>query len=112
MVKGDSALEAAELLSPEKRLVLQAWDSRHSVGEEVSKTLQLNCPAWDVYLVYKPGIRWEDGPAPKPTFWMHQLGNYAGADRALHLQPDVLETHVRQQLADLEKSQRISVSDR
>lgn len=28
--------------------------------------------AWDVYLVFAPGVEWKDQP-PKPTFWMHQL---------------------------------------
>jgi hypothetical protein len=28
--------------------------------------------AWDVYLVFKPGIEWKDKP-PTPSFWMHQL---------------------------------------
>ena len=29
--------------------------------------------AWDVYLVYKPGVKWEGPRPPRPTFWMHQL---------------------------------------
>lgn len=29
-------------------------------------------PAWDVYLVYRPGDPWET-PAPAPQHWMHQL---------------------------------------
>ena len=29
--------------------------------------------AWDVYLFYPPGARWEDDP-PRPFTWSHQLG--------------------------------------
>lgn len=29
-------------------------------------------PAWDVYLVFESGVRWEAKP-PVPTDWMHQL---------------------------------------
>jgi len=28
--------------------------------------------AWDVYLLFAPGIEWKDRP-PAPSFWMHQL---------------------------------------
>jgi hypothetical protein len=31
-------------------------------------------PAWDVYMVFAPGARW-DADAPKPVYWMHQLGS-------------------------------------
>jgi hypothetical protein len=99
MIPGDSALDAAELVSPEKRLTMQAWDSRRSVGEAFAKTLGLNCPAWDVYLVYEPGVRWNGDTAPMPSLWMHQLSKKSGADPALHLQPDRLTLEVRNALA-------------
>jgi len=28
--------------------------------------------AWDVYLIYPPGVKWEKEP-PKPVYWQHQL---------------------------------------
>lgn len=96
MVRGDSALEAAALVSPDERFVLQSWDAQRSVGEAFARTLKLNCPAWDVYLLYKPGVRWDEGDAPMPSVWMHQLGDYAGADPTLHLEPAVLKTQVEQ----------------
>lgn len=104
MVAGDSALDAANLVSPEQRFVMQAWDSKLVVGKAFSETLKLKCPAWDVYMVFKPGARWEVGNPPIPSFWMHQLGDYAGADRALHLKPAVLEARLRQELDALEHS--------
>jgi hypothetical protein len=99
MVRGDSALEAEGLVSPEKRFIMQAWDSRRSVGEALAKTLSLNCPAWDVYLVYPPGSRWDTDTAPMPAVWMHQLDSYSAADPKLHLDPTKFEAEVRRALA-------------
>jgi hypothetical protein len=28
--------------------------------------------AWDAYLLFAPGIEWDEAPPP-PSFWMHQL---------------------------------------
>ncbi len=35
--------------------------------------------AWDVYLIYGPGTRWEERP-PIPADWAHQLGGSRWAD--------------------------------
>jgi hypothetical protein len=51
-------------------------------------------PAWDVYLVYAPGVRWEGDTPPTPTFWMHQLTADTGADQRYCLDPAVLEREV------------------
>jgi hypothetical protein len=98
MVPGDTALEAAELLSPEKRLITQAWDGKRSLGEAFARTLQLKTPAWDVYLLYEPGVNWNGADPPMPSFWMHQLNKESGANPRLHLKPKVLETKVRSAL--------------
>lgn len=98
MLAGDSALEAAELISPEKRLTMQGWDSHRSVGEAMAKTLGLNCPAWDVYLIYKPGIKWTGEIPPEPSFWMHQLDKKRGADPELYLRPEKLLSEVQKAL--------------
>ena len=37
--------------------------------------------AWDVYLVYPPGARWDHDP-PVPAAWRHQLGDSSWADAA------------------------------
>ena len=65
----------AESLLPDPR-VIHYWDSDSSIGKLYGR--QLTLPrgrqlAWDIYLVFAPGIRWEDEP-PTPTGWMHQLG--------------------------------------
>ncbi|SRR6266704_2869660 len=51
-------------------------------ASSLGRLLDLHQIAWDVYLVYKPGIKWEGPQPPRPTFWMHQL---EGADRKLLL---------------------------
>ncbi len=38
-------------------------------------------PAWDVYMFYKPGDEWLDRP-PRPSDWVHQLGDGRRADPA------------------------------
>src|SRR3972149_2989825 len=37
--------------------------------------------AWDVYLVYPPGARWDHDP-PVPAEWRHQLGDSSWAAAA------------------------------
>jgi hypothetical protein len=50
------------------------WDHRHEAGRMLAKSLQLKTPiAWDVYLLYSPGRRWQPNTPPDPVFWMHQL---------------------------------------
>lgn len=100
MVPGDSALEATDLLSPEKRLVMQSWDSQREIGQAMARTLHLGCPAWDVYLVYRPGVQWTGETPPMPSFWMHQLHKKWGADPGLHLQPEKLQYEVRKALGE------------
>jgi len=50
------------------------WVRTCAVGKMFQPPIGLEGePAWDVYLVYEPGVEWEgDGP-PDPTFFMHQL---------------------------------------
>lgn len=43
-------------------------------------------PAWDVYFVFGPEVRWgarPDDQPPAPTYWMHQLGRAAPAELRL-----------------------------
>ena len=62
--------------------IKQGWNEDKNVGKLFGETLDLHDIAWDVYLVYKPGIKWETQQPPHPTFWMHQL---EGADPKLLL---------------------------
>lgn len=63
------------------------WDGKRSLGELFAVTLGLGSIAWDVYLLYAPGQRWEDDGPPSPAFWMHQLPADTGADPSLLLNP-------------------------
>jgi hypothetical protein len=83
MRDGDSPATAAEQAETVRDLrISQGWDGNREVGKLFGATLDLHQIAWDVYLVYKPGITWEGQQPPHPTFWMHQLD---GADPSLLL---------------------------
>ncbi len=94
MRDGDNPTTAAERAkSVQDVRIWQGWDSSRNVGKLFGATLNLNQTAWDVYLIYKPGITWEGQQPPHPTFWMHQLD---GADPSLLLcvNPSRLSTEV------------------
>jgi hypothetical protein len=59
---------------PDGRAV-RFYDPEARVGKVYSGILNLprGLPAWDVYLVFGPEVRWKEGP-PAPAYWMHQLG--------------------------------------
>jgi len=63
------------------------WDGDRDVSKVFGHGLGLESPAWDVYLLYAPGIRWEGEQPPAPCYWMHQLAG-PGADPAFLLGPD------------------------
>lgn len=58
------------------------WDAEGALPGLFNRTLRLpgSDPAWDVYLVYPPGLRWDDNP-PTPVYWEHQLPGGAAAPR-------------------------------
>ena len=75
----------------------EAWDGPRAAGALFAKMLKLKGTAWDVYLLYPRGVRWE-GDAPRtPSFWMHQLQSEDGADQNLCLNP----TRLRQETVAL-----------
>ncbi len=61
------------------------WDPDRRVGAAFQEQIaNLGSPAWDVWMLFAPGVVWEgDGP-PAPTWWEHQL---RGLDEALRLDP-------------------------
>lgn len=74
MREGDSPLTAAQqALRVRDARIAQGWNENREVGKLFGETLNLHDIAWDVYLAYEPGIRWEGQRPPSPTFWMHQL---------------------------------------
>ena len=80
--------------------VAQQWDRDRALGTLVSKTLSLKGQAWDVYLLYAPGVKWTGETPPAPTFWMHQLREEHGADQRLCLNPTVFLNKVASLLAE------------
>ena len=53
--------------------IAQGWDGTRELGKLFGDALEIHQVAWDVYLVYRPGVKWEGSQPPRPTFWMHQL---------------------------------------
>jgi hypothetical protein len=68
---------------------VQQWDGERASGTLMAKTLALKGSAWDVYLLYAPGVKWTGEQPPAPTFWMHQLRAEDGADQRACLNPAV-----------------------
>lgn len=60
------------------------WDGAGYLVRAYPGVLGLNQDAWDVYLIYAPGVRWTGPAPPAPTYWMQQLtrASVAGSDGA------------------------------
>jgi hypothetical protein len=89
--------KAATLFPPER--VKNYWVRTRDVGKMFQAPINLTSePAWDVYLVYGPGIQWEGDTPPKPTFFMHQMSGRLPNDRRLDGRKlhDVIEKLVAQ----------------
>lgn len=80
------------------RLRLQGWDRDLEIGHAFEQTLGLTRTAWDVYLVYEPGVTWEGALPPQPSFWMHQLTEDSGADQKYCLNPMMLAREIEKRL--------------
>ena len=80
--------------------IAEGWDAKRAAGALFARMLKLKGTAWDVYLLYGRGVRWEGEEPPVPSFWMHQLEKEDGADQKLCLDPSRL---TRQALALLER---------
>lgn len=50
------------------------WDGDATLAAKFEQTLGIKQQAWDVYMLYEPGVKWGK-LAPKPSYWMHQLDN-------------------------------------
>ena len=97
-----AAQEACSLV-PDRR-ASHFWDSGGALARTFSRVLglPLGSPAWDVYLAYPPGMRWEEEP-PEPPYWQHQLGGLVVAPQ---LDGEKLAAHVRLILASRQEEQR------
>ena len=99
-VADDPASAAVQAASFRDTRIVEAWDAQRAAGVLFARMLKLKGTAWDVYLLYGRGVRWEGQEPPVPSFWMHQLEKEDGADQKLCLDPSRL---TRQALALLER---------
>lgn len=83
MLEGDNlaAARRAASMIDDPRL-----DHFYSEDKEVGKAIAQGLGgdgqvAWDIYLYYAPGQKWEEEP-PQPVDWFHQLGPRSWADPA------------------------------
>jgi hypothetical protein len=75
------------------------WDGHGFLVRGYDQVLGLETDAWDVYLIYPPGLRWDSRLPPVPAFWMHQLGSRADPQvPGPLLDPEVVAQHVRELL--------------
>jgi len=96
----DAATAATQAATFRDPRVAEAWDGQRAAGAQFARMLKLKGTAWDVYLLYPRGARWEGDAPPPPTFWMHQLRAEDGADQKFCLDPARLR---QQTLALLDK---------
>lgn len=82
----------------DSRLMLEGWDTDRKIGKVFEQTLALTRTAWDVYLVYDPGVSWEGDLPPEPSYWMHQLTEDSGADQQYCLNPVMLARELEKRL--------------
>lgn len=91
---------AAVPLMPGPR-VNHYWDPDGGSGRDFQAALDIGMYAWDVWMIYEPGARWEAGrPPPAPAFWQHQLG---GLPRATRLDAEEFAAAVTTRVAAMPK---------
>jgi hypothetical protein len=79
--------------------VTHYWDGSGRIGMQYRETLGIPMYAWDVWFVYDPGARWEDGGSPAyPDYWEHQL---PGLPSKTKLDAERFATEVNSRLAGL-----------
>src|SRR5437867_4189504 len=71
ILRSDRTTPEAETLAlvPDKRAT-HFWDEKGTLPTLFKGTLDLptGCVAWDVYLIYPPGAKWNKEP-PTPVYW-------------------------------------------
>ena len=94
MLPGDSArtARAATALISDTR-ACHYFDPERRAGRAIASRMGGEGKiAWDMYLLFAPGVAWEDEP-PLPLDWAHQLGDAAWADPArCHRGEDLIAT--------------------
>jgi len=55
------------------------WDPDRRVGAAFQTHIaHMASPAWDVWMLFAPGVLWEGESPPEPTWWEHQLSALRG----------------------------------
>jgi len=57
--------------------VTHHWDGEGALVKAYSRTLRIDGPAWDMFLVFDRDAEWKDEPPP-PTYFMDQIGVEGG----------------------------------
>lgn len=84
MLGGETEADAREaaVLMPDPRAT-HWWTGAHTVAEALRASAGLKEElAWDTFLVFAPGARWEDAP-PSPAYVMH-VGKRLPPERRLN----------------------------
>lgn len=63
---------AASVTLMEGPRVTHYWDESGQSGLEFQEALDISFYAWDVWMIYEAGARWEQ-KLPAPNYWEHQL---------------------------------------
>jgi hypothetical protein len=105
---GVDALDDSSAMVQDEWRALQFWDPNAESGKRIKKLFDLKIvnPAWDVYMLYPPGVKWGvkwDAETPAPAYWMHQLTFMpGGADErrygGLRLDPKKLREEIQMRL--------------
>ena len=78
VLPGDSLVAARNARSTlDDPRVTHYWDEDQSLGLRYGSAVRLpnnRKLAWDIYFVFKPGVKWEQ-KLPEPSDWWHQLGS-------------------------------------
>ncbi|MEA2562153.1 MAG: hypothetical protein QOH06_3657 [Acidobacteriota bacterium] len=75
----NAAVESTALMTDPR--VTHFWTDSLQLAEALKAPIALEkSPAWDVFLLFAPDARWEDA-VPKPSSFLHQLGDALPADR-------------------------------
>jgi hypothetical protein len=72
-LSAEESYVASATTTASDRRISQFWDAEGLELTAFRAPLHLTSDAWDVYLIYAPGVRWDRPTPPPPTFWMHQL---------------------------------------
>jgi hypothetical protein len=69
--KERNVAKAATLVSD--RRARHYWDEDQRVGKAFQPILKTPEAAWDVWMLFDRGVRWEGESPPRPAWWEHQL---------------------------------------